>query len=221
MSLTKRKSSRVGVLSSIVLLVVSCGLPPSISKAEERAAIIKTTGCGFASDSNGSGVAVGGALVLTVAHLVVRAETVTVALGDAGAQPADVLAVDRETDLAVVRLRGLDTEAVEMADVGKEALGWVVGGQASGTVGFEVRRVVDLSIEEVGGTERHRRRGYELAATTRDGDSGSGVYDAVGNLIGLVFASGPEEDTTWVTASSEIESFLAGVGPDASYDLCS
>ena len=108
-----------------------------------------------------------------------------------------------------------------MADVGKEAQGWVVGGLASGTVGFEVRRVVDLSIEEVGGTERHRRRGYELAATTRDGDSGAGVYDAVGNLIGVVFASGPEDDTTWVTASNEIEQFLAGVEPDSNYDLCS
>ena len=110
---------------------------------------------------------------------------------------------------------------VSMGSAVMGTTGWVAEGASSGTVAFEVSRVVDLTIEEVAGTERHSRRGYELEAATQDGDSGAGAYDVAGRLIGVVFASGPDEDTTWVTASSEIEDFISGIDRTVDFVPCS
>jgi S1-C subfamily serine protease len=186
----------------------------------DRAVLLETNGCGFASGRTGSGVAIGDDLVVTVAHLIVEAETVTAILNGQTHERVPALAVDRRLDLAVLRLPTEELPAIEMSSVQKGARGLIVGASTSGAVAFEVRGVVELMIEEVFGTSRHSRLGYELAATTADGDSGAGVYDENDNLIGIVFATGQDGTTTWVTASSEIEGFLSSVGPTDAYPLC-
>lgn len=182
---------------------------------------LETEGCGFASGRTGSGVAIGDDLVVTVAHLVVEAEAIDAYLSGEEYENVPVLAVDRQTDLAVLRVPDNAIPAIEMSSAEKDASGLIVGGSTSGTVSFAVKNVVELTIEEVFGTTRHSRLGYELAASTADGDSGAGAYDAQGGLIGVVFATGEDGATTWVTASSEIEEFLSGVDPSDTYPLCS
>lgn len=186
----------------------------------QRAVRLETVGCGFASGRTGSGVAIGDGLVISVAHLIVRAKSVQAQVygqefGDVG-----VAAVDLRRDLAVLRLGSDATLPVEMSAADKGARGRIVGGSASGTVAFEVKGVVDLTIEEVLGTARYSRRGYEVEAMTADGDSGAGAYDDQNRLIGIVFATGQDGATTWLTASSELEKFLSTVGPSDTYALC-
>lgn len=185
-----------------------------------RVVRLETEGCGYAAGRVGSGVAVGDGLVVTVAHLVVEAETVDAQVNGIEYPNVAVLAADRKTDLAVLRVPYEEMAGVQMSVVEKGARGLVVGGSASGTVPFEVKRVVELTIEEVFGTERHSRRGYEVAAATTDGDSGAGVYDENNNLVGIVFATSQDGATTWVTASSEIEEFLSDIERSDVYDLC-
>jgi len=174
-----------------------------------RAARIETTGCGFASDRTGSGVAVGDGLVLTVAHLVARADDIAVTLSDDAAVDAVVAAADLELDLAVLRVPENGVPPVETSAVGRNDRGRIVGGATSGTVPFEVTDIVRISIEEILGTERHKRLGYELAAVTTTGDSGAGAYDNDNRLVGIVFATSDDGATTWITSSEEIEGFLA------------
>lgn len=185
-----------------------------------RAVRIATTGCGLAPDRTGSGVAVGDGLVLTVAHLVVRANAIAVTVGSTGAVDAVVAAADLELDLAVLRVPENGVPVVETATAGRGDDGLIVGGAASGTVPFEVTDIVRISIEEVLGSDRHRRLGYELAAVTTTGDSGAGAYDSEDRLIGIVFAISHDGATTWITSSSEIEDFLAAHDPDAPALAC-
>ncbi len=185
-----------------------------------RAVRIETTGCGFAPDRTGSGIAVGDGLVLTVAHLVARADDISVTLGDAGPVDAAVATADLELDLAILRVHENGVPPVATSSAGRGDDGRIVGGAASGTVPFEVTDVVRISIEEILGNERHKRLGYELAAVTTTGDSGAGAYDNENRLVGIVFATSDDGATTWITSSGEIEAFLAAHDPESAAIPC-
>lgn len=189
-------------------------------EADGRAVRLETEGCGYAAGHFGSGVAVDEGEVVTVAHLVVRAESIRAHVAGGVFEDIEVAAVDVRRDLALLRIPPTGVPSLEFSSVTKGARGLIVGGSRSGTVPFVVKGVVELTIEDVVGAERHSRRGYELEAATSDGDSGAGAYDEMGRLIGIVFATGQDGSTTWVTASSEIEDFLATVEPSDVYDLC-
>ena len=185
-----------------------------------RAVRIDTTGCELSSGHFGSGVAIGGDSVVTVAHLIARAETVTVTLSDGAQEEAGVLMVDLQKDLALLQVTGLAVPEVDMVVVDAGTSGHIVGAAASGTVPYEVKRRVNLRIEDVLGTERHSRLGYEVSALTTDGDSGAGAYDDEGGLVGVVFATGRDGATSWLTASDEIEAFRSSLEPGSSYVMC-
>jgi S1-C subfamily serine protease len=186
----------------------------------DRAARLEATGCGYARDRTGSGVAVGDGLVLTVAHLVVQADDIAVTLADAGTVDAEVAAADLELDLALLRIPQNGVPPVETSSADRGDRGLVVGGAASGTIPFEIADVVRISIEEVLGSDRHQRLGYELAAITTTGDSGAGAYNSENRLIGTVFATSDDGATTWITSSREVDDFLTAYDPEDPAIVC-
>ncbi len=195
---------------TICLVAAACGsLQPVISPAD-RLAVIETTGCGLAAGRSGTGIALDGNTIVTVAHLIVQSDAIEARVGGQ-AYSAIPVGLDLERDLAVLRFDGPDMTRVAMGDAGAGSEGAIA--TSAGRVPFIVDEPVSISIEEVLGTERHHRIGYRVEADTGVGDSGSGAYDADGELIGVVFAvSGP---TTWLTSSFELEQFLAAVPEDA------
>ncbi len=199
---------------AVVVLGVSSRLGGSTSP-DERSVSIRTTGCGHVSKTKGSGVAVGGDIVVTVAHVVIGASTVHVTTPDAKEHPGAIVALDTHRDLALVWVPDLDLPPVAIADSRAAGRALIVGGARSGTVEADIRRHVPVVIEEVGGLDRYQRDGYEVEAATGRGDSGAGLYEGK-SLLGVVFATAADDDqTTWVTASTEIENFLAiGRGPE-------
>lgn len=227
--MTRRCLSFAGLLLGLIVAGCAAGGSPAGSDDSStvtigpvgRAAIIATEGCGFASGRTGSGVAVGGGLVVTVAHLVVHASSAAVSIGGGPANDETVVvAVDAQRDLALLHLPGQDLPDLAMASARKGDRGSVVGAATSGTVPFRIRGAVELSIEDVLGSERHSRLGYQLEAVTAGGDSGAGVYDAQGRLIGVVFATSDDGATTWATAATEIQDFLGATSPEDVYELC-
>lgn len=226
-----RPTQAVSVVAAAVLVVVGAGCSslqseradkpaaPPIDPAQ-RAVRIETTGCGFASGRTGSGVAVGDGLIVTVAHLVARAEDIFAYFADEQGLSASVTAVDLNRDLALLRVPPNAMPVIEMSSLRDGAKGLIVEGAASGTVPFEVRQVVTLAIEEILGTDRHSRRGYELAAETATGDSGAGAYDEENRLIGIVFATSQEGESSWITSSAEIDDFLTAHGSDVTEIVC-
>ena len=199
---------------AIVILGTSSRLDESASP-DERSVSIRTTGCGHVSKTKGSGVAVGGDIVVTVAHVLIGASTVHVTTPDAKEHPGAIVALDTRRDLALVWVPDLDVPPVAMADSRDVGRVLIVGGARSGTVEADIRRHVPVVIEEVGGLDRYQRDGYEVEAATGRGDSGAGLYDD-NSLLGVVFATAADDDqTTWVTTSTEIEKLLAvGRGPE-------
>jgi S1-C subfamily serine protease len=223
-----QNASLVVAATLLVVLGAACGPddPSAIDAgplplvSAQRAVIIDTTGCGLAADRTGSGVAIGDGLVLTVAHLIVKADEVVAKVGDGDAMSAVVVAVDLNLDLALLRVSPNGVSPVDMSSVGTGSEGFVVGGATSGTVAFTVRQMVNLSIEQVLGSDRHSRLGYELQSATANGDSGAGAYDVHDRLIGVVFATSERGPSTWITASAEIEKFLAGHASDTAPMAC-
>ncbi|NND04524.1 MAG: trypsin-like peptidase domain-containing protein [Acidimicrobiia bacterium] len=182
---------------------------------EQRAVELITTGCGWASGRTGSGVVFAGDLVITAAHLVARADSVEVTNAAGERVTAQIAAVDYNRDLAALRIPNTGLAQVAILPISPEgpSNGEIVGGSTSGTVSFTITRAALINIEQVLGSERHKRLGYELEADTTGGDSGAGVYDDEGRLLGMVFATSANDTVTWATASSEILSFVDTVRP--------
>lgn len=172
-----------------------------------RSVRLEIAGCGLAPDRVGSGIAVADGLVVTVAHLVAEAETVRVRTG-LGAVEAPIVAIDLKRDLALLHVEGARFPDLATAEAKVGDTGQIVGGVTATSIGYTVEGRVALTIEEVLGTSRHRRLGYELLAETGEGDSGAGAYDLQGRLVGVVFATGRNGESTWLTASSEMTDFL-------------
>jgi len=210
-------------MMSFVVLAASCAgdagtldeATSSTVAAADRAVGVETTGCGFASGQSGSGIAIGGQLVVTAAHLVAQAEGVSVVTRTGRDYEARPVLIDTRVDLALLYIEELRLSPASLGSAPVGGTGLIVGGSTSGTVPYEVLQVADLTIEEVLGTDRFERGGYQLDAATRRGDSGAGMYDSRGNLIGMVFAVGEDRGTTWATSAVEIERLLEAYAPAA------
>ncbi len=128
--------------------------------------------------------------------------------------------MDTLRDLAALTVPVVDVDRPLIGKAEAGDTGFVVGGSTSGTVDFVVRQYASLNIEEVLGTERSGRRGYEIEAVTADGDSGAGVYDQEGRLLGMVFAVTAGGGSTWVTASEEIDQFVSQIDRSGMPYMC-
>ncbi len=194
------------VITAVALVVRSPSAP--IGSAAPPPLVVATTGCGHAPAETGSGVGVAQELVLTAAHVVVAADQVRVTV-DGQTTPAEVVALDTRSDVAVLRLKG-----VALAEAPPFRPATVVEGDdvtlttaVSGEVSATVRRAGRIGIERVRADERILRSGYELDATVTPGDSGAGAFTTEGRLVGIVFASG-EGNTVWLSAADEISAVL-------------
>ena len=182
--------------------------PPNaaFTAPEGRAVTIRTTGCGDASRTTGSGVIIGQANVLTAAHVVIGATDVFV---DGSDEPAAVFLIDRTRDLALIKAPGVDAAPIELVDVEAGDEVRVVGGATSGTVAATVERLLVMDVDDVRSTSSSKRSGYELDAAIAGGDSGAGVFDAGGRLAGIVFAVPTERsDATFAIDAAEVEAVL-------------
>lgn len=148
--------------------------------------------------------------MLSAAHLVIGAASITVTLPDGSTTEAIAEVVDTTRDLAVLRIdteRGIDP--VVLTEVDATEVVTLNGGDETGEVDATVRRAATLVVDEVRGTARHERGGYELEVAIERGDSGSGIY-AGNRLVGIVFARSSErEATTFAVDDGEIEAVLS------------
>ncbi|MGI9016517.1 MAG: S1 family peptidase [Euzebya sp.] len=175
--------------------------------------MVNTSGCGFGRANDGTAVPVGGDLAVTAAHVVLEADQVWASWGLGAHRVAQVIAVDTRSDLALLRVAGLDQPPVRRAQVDAgESL--TLATAVSGPLPATVRRRVRIRMERLREKARDTRMGYELTATVATGDSGAGGFTADGRLAGIVFAAG-EDDRAWLTSSQEVAALLSAADPDA------
>lgn len=194
------------------------GAPPAetldpATIATARAAAVRVSGVACASVQDGSGTVVGPELVITNAHVVAGEQATTVTDADGVDRTGIVVRFDPLRDLAVVRVADLDAEPLALGDAEPEALASVFGYPGGGELRVAPTRVGETI--EARGTDIYRdqpssRRVLVLAARLAPGDSGAGVVDTNGRLIGVAFAVDPGSSTTaYALARSEIEATLA------------
>jgi S1-C subfamily serine protease len=148
------------------------------------------------------GVAVDDELVITVAHAVAGEQDIDVTTPDGRTLPASVAAIDPDLDAAVLRVDGLELPALprhafEGAEGAPASLVRIEDGRAR-PVPVTIRRRVTINTTDIYREGEHVRPGFELGARVVAGDSGSGVVDGDGRLLGVVWAASREaEDRAW------------------------
>jgi S1-C subfamily serine protease len=140
----------------------------------------KGIGTGFIIDEDG--------LVVTNAHVVQGARTVTAVLHDERRMKAELVGADPDSDIAVLRLKGVDGKlpTIRLGDsdylrVGQRTL--LVGSPLG--LGFTLTTGI---ISRLGPLPLHRLTGMRLIQTTapiNPGNSGGPVLDSDGRVIGI------------------------------------
>lgn len=177
--------------------------PPTTVESAERAVVIATTACGHASRTTGSGTRIDDTRVLTAAHVVIGAGSVTV-----DGEPAAVVAVNPTADLALLRSAGPELAPLALGEPASAGSHVDVHGATSGDVRVTVARPATLVVDDVGAAGRSRRSGYVLDGSIDGGDSGAGLH-APDGLVGVVFATSTAGTATaYAVDSTEIRDFL-------------
>lgn len=138
-------------------------------------------------------------LVVTNAHVVAGAETVTVRTAD-GSRRATVIAFDPERDLAVLYVRQLDVPPLRQGDDLRSGASAVVAGfPLNGPYRLDparVRGVLTARGYDIYSSRQVEREVYSLHASINPGNSGGPLLDADGEVVGVVFARSLEDSST-------------------------
>ena len=162
----------------------------------------------------GSAVAVAPDTVLTNAHVVAGADEVHVTRPDGVRRDGRVIAFDPARDLAVIEASDLGQEPLPLGNAEVGADGVSIGYPG----GIDQPRVAPLNIAEqrtalgrdIYGDAETERQVLFLAADLEQGDSGSPVVDADGEIVGLVFAVSPDRPSTaFALDRDELDAILA------------
>jgi S1-C subfamily serine protease len=181
--------------AALAIALAACGDdgPP----ADSQSVAIRVSGCAV-TDEVATGVVVGDDLVLTVGHVLRRAERVSVD-GREGA----VVAIDRRLDAALIAVPTTGSVVAIAADVA------VGPATIEGSPVF-VRQLVSADVEEPRDATRYVRQALVVEAESSRGDSGSPVVALDGSLLGMVFASSTRDPgVTYAVSAVELAPFVA------------
>jgi S1-C subfamily serine protease len=153
-----------------------------------------------------TGFALGRDRVVTVAHVVDGDVTV-------GGMRAQVLHVDRRSDLALLAVRESagPSPAVAEAGAGDDVRLVLLRDGGASLRSVRVRRAIVAHVRALGAARVVTRPALELAARVMAGDSGAPVLSRSGALTGVVFASSSRRgDTAYAVDASAVTRLLAG-----------
>jgi S1-C subfamily serine protease len=169
---------------------------------------------------DGSGFTVAAELVVTNAHVVAGERRTSIVRPDGRRLPATVTVFDPNRDLALLRVPGLNLQALPIgtATVGETG---AVFGHPGGQDRVEISpAVIRQQVQALGrdlyDSQVTRRQIYVLAADLEPGDSGGGLVDPGGTVVGVAFAIAPDRPgTAYALTTAELQPVLAAprLGP--------
>lgn len=148
----------------------------------------------------GSGVIISSdGYILTCAHVVSGASNVTVTIDDVD-YPATVIGEDESSDVAVIKIEAQGLTAATIGDsdvlkVGEQVL--AVGnplGELGGTVTGGMISALDRSVTIQGTNSVNTMSLIQMDASVSPGNSGGGLFNMAGELIGIVNAKSSSSD---------------------------
>jgi serine protease Do len=151
----------------------------------------------FVQSGAGSGVILTpDGYIVTNNHVIKDAENITARMNDGREYKAALIGTDEQTDLAVLKISANDLHAATFADsssieVGQTAV--VIGnplGRLGGTVTSGIISARDREIT----IDSETMRLLQTSAAVNRGNSGGGLFDSDGNLVGIVNAKSSGAD---------------------------
>ena len=148
----------------------------------------------------GSGVVISSdGYILTCAHVVSGASNITVTIGDTD-YPATVVGEDDTSDVAVLKIDATDLTPATVGNSDNLAVGesvLAVGnplGELGGTVTSGIVSALNRSVTIQGTSSTNTMSLIQMDASVSPGNSGGGLFNMNGELIGLVNAKSSSSD---------------------------
>ena len=168
----------------------------------------------------GSGFVLSPDRVMTNAHVVAGANSVTV---EASGNPYDatVVSYDPSVDIAILSVPNLPPGPLAFANTpvtsGTEAIvmGYPGGGGFVATPA-RIRELIELSGPDIYRNATVNREVYTVRASVEQGNSGGPLIDLNGQVLGVVFGAAVDDnDTGFVLTAKEVAAQLAQIGDTA------
>lgn len=206
---TIRNASAIG--SALVFIAAACGGDEAPAIVESGVGVV-AAGCPGPATESGSGVVVGTpGLVVTVAHTVAGATSITVIDNDDEEFDATVVAFDQDADLALLDVSGLDAPALSIGSAALGAATAIVWSPDAGVTEqpAEIAKRLLITIEDIYLEDETQRSGFEFVADIDSGDSGGAVVDTQGDVVGVIYAKSlARPGTAFATNDIEIRRLL-------------
>mgnify|MGYP001029116048 FL=1 len=208
---------RAVLLVVAFILVAGCAVSDGDDRKDDPDRLSKSgvgiiaEGCGLAAQT-GSGVVLAERhQVVTVAHAVAGASKITV-VDDSGTElDATIEAFDKDSDLAVLHVNGLDADPLAVGTLELGLANAVVWSRNEGVraVPIEINKKLNITIEDIYVEDEVRRTGMELRGEISSGDSGGAVINSDADVVGIIYArSRTRPGVAFATDSAELARLL-------------
>ena len=176
----------------------------------------------------GSGFVISDHKVMSNAHVVAGANSVTVLDTDGKSYDANVVTYDPDNDISILDVPGLPAPALSFAPgpaaSGTDALvmGYPGGGNFEATPA-RIRETIELNGPDIYRNKTVTREVYTVRGTVRQGNSGGPLIDMNGHVLGVVFGAAVDNvETGFVLTAKQVQGELAGIGNTAAVptDTC-
>jgi S1-C subfamily serine protease len=173
---------------------------PGVDQAASSVVKVLGTSSQCGESVEGSGFVFAADRVMTNAHVVAGVPDPVVEL-DGQQYDAVTVLYDRDTDVAVLAVDGLDARSLRFAPNGgkRGRTGAVLGFPENGPYDVEPARIRDeqrLSSPDIYGSGQVVRDVFSLYAKVRPGNSGGPLVSARGRVLGVVFAASVSDSHT-------------------------
>lgn len=187
--------------------------------AATRPSVVKIRGVATSCQKvlEGSGFVVAPNRVMSNAHVVAGADSVTVE-ADGQTYEAWVVSYDPDADISILDVPDLPVPPLVFAESpapqGTDAvvMGYPGGGDFLATPA-RVREIIELNGPDIYQKTTVTREVYTVRGTVRQGNSGGPMINRAGKVLGVVFGAAVDDvDTGFVLTAKEVERQLAKIG---------
>jgi S1-C subfamily serine protease len=187
--------------------------------AATRPSVVKIRGVAPSCQKvlEGSGFVVAPNRVMSNAHVVAGADSVTVEL-DGQTYDAGVVSYDPDADISILDVPNLPSAPLIFAETpaatGTDGIvmGYPGGGDFAATPA-RVRETIELNGPDIYRTTTVTREVYTIRGTVRQGNSGGPMIDKEGKVLGVVFGAAVDDaDTGFVLTAKEVGRRMAKIG---------